>query len=120
MEWCTLQASSVGIQAIRKTMKRKSRSQTLLAGRVRCSRQTIGSLLKGNPIDEDIVEAICQELGLDWQEMIVKEAESSTEDDLEIQDLIADIRQRIELMVKKECGKMRVLDMEQDIALEAV
>jgi len=72
--------------------------------------------LKGNPIDEDIVEAICQELGLDWQEMIVKEAESS-EDDIEIKDLIADIRQRIEPMVKKECGKMRVLDMEQDIAL---
>ena len=28
-----------------------------------------------------------------------------------------DIRQRIEPMIKKECGKMRVLDMEQDIAL---
>ena len=112
----TLQVSSAGIKAIRKTIKLKNWSQTLLAGRVRCSRQTIGSLLKGNPIDEDIVEAICQELGLDWQEIIIKEAELS-EDDLEIKDLIADIRQRIEPMVKKECGKMRVLDMEQDIAL---
>ena len=112
----TLQASSVGIQAIKRAIKRKKWSQDLLAGRVGCVRQTIGSLLKGNPIDEDIVEAVCQELGLDWQEIIIKEAELS-QDDLEIKDLIADIRQRIEPMVKKECGKMRVLDMEQDIAL---
>ncbi len=114
----TLQASSVGIQAIKRAIKRKKWSQDLLAGRVGCVRQTIGQhLYKGDPIDEDYFLAICQELGLDWQEMIVKEAELSTEDDLEIKDLIADIRQRIEPMVKKECGKMRVLDMEQDIAL---
>jgi predicted NACHT family NTPase len=117
MGWRTLQVSSAGIKAIRKTIKIKDWSQTLLAGRVRCSRQTIGSLLKGNPIDEDIVEAVCQELGLDWQEIIIQEAESSVEDDLEIKDLIADIRQRIEPMVKKECRKMQVLDLEQDIAL---
>jgi predicted NACHT family NTPase len=114
----TLQASSLGIETIKRAMKRKKWSQDLLAGRVGCVRQTIGQhLYKGDPIDEDYFLAICQELGLDWQEMIVQEAESSSEDDLEIQDLITDIRQRIEPMVKKECGKMRVLDMEQDIAL---
>jgi predicted NACHT family NTPase len=114
----TLQASSVGIEIIKKAIKRKKWSQDLLAGRVGCVRQTIGQhLYKGDPIDEDYFLAICQELGLDWQEMIVQEAESSSEDDLEIKDLIVDIRQRIEPMVKKECGKMRVLDMEQDIAL---
>jgi predicted NACHT family NTPase len=113
----TLQVSSAGIQAIRKIMRRKKRSQEYLAGCAGCVRQTIGSLLKGNPVDEDIVEAICQELGLDWQEIIIQEAELSAEDDLEIKNLIADIRQRIEPIVKKECGKMRVLDMEQDIAL---
>lgn len=114
----TLQASSVGIQAIKRAIKRKKWSQDLLAGRVGCVRQTIGQhLYKGDPIDEEYFLAICQELGLNWQEMIVQEAELSTEDDLEIKDLIADIRQRIEPMVKKECGKMRVLDMEQDIAL---
>lgn len=114
----TLQASSVGIETIKKAIKRKKWSQDLLAGRVGCVRQTIGQhLYKGDPIDEDYFLTICQELGLDWQEMIVKEAELSEENDLEIQDLIVDIRQRIEPIVKKECGKMRVLDMEQDIAL---
>ncbi len=113
----TLQASSVGIETIKKAIKRKKWSQDLLAGRVGCVRQTIGQhLYKGDPIDEEYFLAICQELGLNWQEMIVQEAELS-ENDLEIQDLIADIRQRIEPIVKKECGKMRVLDMEQDIAL---
>ena len=87
-----------------------------LAGVAGCSRQTIWSLLKGNPVKEKTFWAVCQELGLDWQEIIIKEAELS-EDDLEIKDLIDDIRQRIEPMVRKECGKMRVLDMEQDIAL---
>ena len=50
----TLRASSVGIQKIKKTMKRKRWSQDLLAGRVGCVRQTIGQhLYKGDPIDED-------------------------------------------------------------------
>ncbi len=113
----TLQASSVGIQAIKRAIKRKKWTHGELAIAAECTRSTIWSLLQGNPVKEGIFWAICQELGLDWQEMIVQEAELSGQNDLEIQDLIADIRQRIEPMVKKECGKMRVLDMEQDIAL---
>jgi predicted NACHT family NTPase len=113
----TLQASSVGIQAIKREIKRKKWTHDYLTGVAECTRPTIWSLLQGNPVKEDIFWEICQELGLDWQEMIVQEAESSEENDLEIKDLIADIRQRLEPIVKKECGKMRVLDMEQDIAL---
>ncbi len=114
----TLQASVEGIKKIEGAIELNTKwTHDYLAGVAGCSRQTIWSLLKGNPVKEKTFWAVCQELGLDWQEMIVQEAESSSEDDLEIQDLIADIRQRIEPMVKKECGKMRVLDMEQDIAL---
>ena len=97
----TLQASSVGIQAIKRAIKQKKWSQDYLAGVAECTRQTIWSLLKGNPIDEGYFLAICQELGLDGQEIIIKTVELSEENDLEIKDFIADIRQRIEPMVRK-------------------
>ena len=113
----TLQASVGGIKKIEGAIELNTKwTHDYLAGVAGCSRQTIWSLLKGNPVKEKTFWAVCQELGLDWQEIIIKEAELS-EDNLEIKDLIADIRQRIEPMVKKECGTMRVLDMEQDIAL---
>ena len=114
----TLQASVGGIKKIEGAIELNTKwTHDYLAGVAGCSRQTIWSLLKGNPVKEKTFWAVCQELGLDWQEIIIKEAESSTEGDPKIQDLIVDIRQRIEPIVKRECGKMRVLDMEQDIAL---
>ena len=112
----TLRASETGIKEIKKAMKRPKRTQDYLAGCAGCVRQTIGSLLQGKPIDEEVFWSVCQELGLAWQEIVIVETES-IENEQEIKDLIAEVRQKIKPMVKKECGTMRVLDMEQDITL---
>ena len=112
----TLTASPEGIGTIRKTLKRLKKTQTYLAGMVGCSRQTIGSLLKGNPIDCDIFMDVCQKLGLNWETIAVSESIPSL-DEIEIDVLVAEIREQVRPCIDRECGTMRVLDMTQPIGL---
>jgi predicted NACHT family NTPase len=114
----SLQASPQGIQDIKKALKRKKRSQTYIAGAVRCSRQTIWSLLQGNPTDCDVFMEVCSQLELDWKEIV--EPESSELEQIENQDidaLVQDVRQQIQPYIQERCGTMRVLDMTQPIGL---
>ncbi|HTL88839.1 MAG TPA: helix-turn-helix transcriptional regulator, partial [Leptolyngbya sp.] len=63
----SLQASPDGCTLIRKILKRKKMSQTLLSAKVVCSRQTIWSLLHGNAIDCDVFLEVCKQLDLNWE-----------------------------------------------------
>ncbi|HEY9609496.1 NACHT domain-containing protein, partial [Allocoleopsis sp.] len=77
----SLRASSQGIQDIKKALKRKKWSQTYIAGAVGCSRQTIWSLLQGNPTDCDVFMEICTQLGLNWEEIVEPESPQLQQDD---------------------------------------
>jgi len=115
----SLRASAVGIGSIRQALKRKKYSQTTLAARVGCSRQTIWSLLHGNAIDCDVFMQICTELSLVWDEMAEPElVDDSDRPDLEA--LVAKARDRGQQDIEKRCGTMRVLDMTQPIGLGAI
>ena len=111
-------ASPQGIQTIKKTLKRNKWSQTYLAGTVNCSRQTIWSLLQGNPIDCDVFMEVCTQLGLNWEETAEPESpEQEQNDSQDIDALVREVRQRIQPYIQERCGTMRVLDMSQPIAL---
>jgi predicted NACHT family NTPase len=89
-----------------------------LAGAVNCSRQTIWSLLQGNPIDCDVFMEVCTQLGLNWEEIAepeVPEQEQNNSPDIDA--LVREVRQRIQPYIQERCGTMRVLDMRQPIAL---
>ncbi|HEY9599972.1 MAG TPA: NACHT domain-containing NTPase [Allocoleopsis sp.] len=114
----SLQASPEGIQIIKKALKRKKQSQTYIAGAVGCSRQTIWSLLQGNPTDYGVFMDVCSQLGLNWEEIV--EPESSEPEQNESQNidaLVQDVRQQIQPYIQERCGTMRVLDMTQPIGL---
>ncbi len=114
----SLQASPQGIQALRKALKKKQGGQTYVAGAVGCSRQTIWSLLQGNPIDCDVFMDVCAELGLNWEEITEPELPEPEQDDSQdIDALVQEVRQRIQPYIQERCGTMRVLDMTQPIAL---
>lgn len=115
----SLQASPVGIDLIRKTLKRKRLSQTVLAVKVDCSRQTIWSLLNGNAIDCDVFLEVCKELGLNWEEIAVPER-PELENSPEIDALVERARQQGYADIDRRCGWMRVLDMRQPIGIAAI
>ncbi|HEY9627119.1 MAG TPA: NACHT domain-containing NTPase [Coleofasciculaceae cyanobacterium] len=114
----SLQASTAGIQAIKKALKRKSGGQTYLAGAVGCSRQTIWSLLQGNAIDFDFFTKACAELGLNWEEIAKPEATEPEQPEADrIAALVQATREQVRSYIQQQCGTMRVLDMTQPIAL---
>lgn len=114
----SLRASLQGIQAIKKALKRKKWSQTYIAGAVDCSRQTIWSLLQSNPTDCDVFMEVCTQLGLNWEEIAEPEMlEPEQNHSPDINALLEEVRQGIQPYIQERCGTMRVLDMNQPIAL---
>lgn len=115
----SLQASPDKIDLIKKMLKRKKLSQTVLAAKVNCSRQTIWSLLNGNAIDCNVFLDVCRELGLNWEEIAVPEL-PELKSSPEIDALVDRARQQGYADIDRRCGWMRVLDMRQPIGIAAI
>ncbi|MDP8964562.1 MAG: hypothetical protein M3O33_11385, partial [Cyanobacteriota bacterium] len=108
----SLQASLQSIQAIKKALKRKKWSQTYIAGAVGCSRQTIWSLLQGNPTGCDVFMEVCAQLGLNWEEIAKPElSEPEQNDSQDIDALVRDVRSRAHADTEyiERIGTMRML-----------
>ncbi|MFB2937143.1 NACHT domain-containing NTPase [Aerosakkonemataceae cyanobacterium BLCC-F154] len=117
----TLQASAEGIKKIKAALKKKKWTQDYLAGCVGCHRQTIWSLLKGNPIDYDCFIDICSQLKLEQNEIVKDELiEENQQSKINIDVLVQEVRQKIKPFIQERCGTMRVLDMTQPIGLNDI
>jgi predicted NACHT family NTPase len=115
----SLQASAQGIQTIKKALRSQKLSQQYLADLVGCSRQTIWSLLQGNPTDWNVFTGICQQLSLKWEE--IAETESVVQPNSSTaEEIIQRLRNGIKPYIQERCGTMRVLDMEHPIGLNAI
>ncbi len=114
----TLQASTQGIKDIRKALKRKQGGQTYLAGAVHCSRQTIWSLLQGNPIDCDVFMNVCTELGLKWEDIAEPEAAEAVQNkDSNLDALVQDVRSRLHDDIQRLHGIMPLWDVDRWVPL---
>lgn len=117
----SLQASIQGIQAIKKALKRKQGGQTYLAGVVHCSRQTIWSLLQGNPTDCEVFMDVCKELGLEWEDIAeVEPTEPEQNNNLKLDELVREVRKAIKPIIQGKCGTMQVLYMNEPISLNTL
>ena len=108
----SLQASPQGIQIIKKALRKKKGGQTYVAGAVGCSRQTIWSLLQGNPTDCDFFIGVCKELKLNWEEMAEPELpEPEQNDSQDIDALVQEVRSRAHADTQyiERTGTMRML-----------
>jgi predicted NACHT family NTPase len=120
----TLQASTQGIKDIRKALKRKQGGQTYLAGAVHCSRQTIWSLLQGNPIDCDVFMNVCTELGLKWEDIAEPEAAEAVQNkDSNLNALVQEVRSRLLPFITAPhsiIGTMRMFSVSQPVPVDKI
>ncbi len=114
----TYRTSQEGIEEVNAAWKLyPNQSKTYLAGVVGVkSRTTIHSFFAGKPVKCETFQKICQELGLQWRSIADLETEEiEIESTPEIDSLVQTIRQQVSPDILHRCGKMRILDMEQEI-----
>ncbi len=85
------------------------------------SRATVAKAFKGEPVDRGIFIGLCDLLGLNWQEVAElatgePPAPKVASDAIDV----AWVRSQVEADLRRRCGTMRVLDMEQPIALGTI
>ena len=114
-------ASSEGLNRAKKEFKKKGWTQQLLADFADCSRPVVSNFLQGKPVDKQKFIGICEALKLDWGEIAEIEASEQTKlQEVEISELVSEIRAAVRDSVEKECGTMRVLDMTRPIELNDI
>jgi predicted NACHT family NTPase len=78
------------------------------------SRATVAKFFKGDPVARGIFIGLCDLLELNWQEVAELETNNADEVDIEW------VRSQVEADLRRRCGTMRVLDMEQPITLGTI
>jgi len=68
-------ASKEGLKKLDQAFKIKGKTQDYLAGAVGCTRQTVGKLFAGRPLEKRLFQALCHELNLDWGDIAELESE---------------------------------------------
>jgi predicted NACHT family NTPase len=113
----TLRASITGIQKAQAALKGyHGKHKTYLAGEAGCSRTKVYDFFKGQKVQDEIFKNICTALDLDWRSIAdLETAEIEIESTPEIDSLVQTIRQQVSPDILHRCGKMRILDMEQEI-----
>jgi transcriptional regulator with XRE-family HTH domain len=86
----SLRASEAGIKQIRKAMKQGGFTQKALAEALGISRSVITVLFRGEAIDKENFDRLCDFLCLDWKEI---RGEDVVSDDLD--HLVKEVKQKI-------------------------
>ncbi|MGI0493207.1 NACHT domain-containing protein [Alkalinema pantanalense CENA528] len=120
----SLQATPEGIEQAKVALKGMRLNRTTLRQRLTLSRQPVDNFFKGKNVSNDIFVQICEVLNLDWQvvagiagttpEVVASQREG---EQVDIQALVQQTREAVRPYIQKQCGTMRVLDMEQPIEL---
>lgn len=138
----SLSATSQGVHLAKQALTKAGWTQKSLSILVRCSRQPITNFFKGEAIAQVIFLRICEQLGLDWQEVAdfgaittapVKQASPPSQTAIsrpglnslevaqeDITGLVQDLRQQVYAPIQERCGTMRILDMSYPIGVEDI
>ncbi|WP_228059075.1 NACHT domain-containing protein [Nostoc sp. LEGE 06077] len=131
----SLKATEAGITKAETALTSKGWSRqelaecTTVAGKVATQGidiQVIHKFFTGKPVDRRYFVAICKALELSWEEISglppapTGSSQTDSNDLLEIENLVVRIRLRLRPDIQEQCGKMRVLDMNQPIGLEDI
>ncbi|MHC5938892.1 NACHT domain-containing protein [Nostoc sp.] len=115
----SLSSSPEGMQKAERALIRYSLTQKALADELEVTRQPIGKFFTGKPVDRNLFVQICDRLGLEWEE-IVAEPEVNQDNNIEIDAIVQEVREKIKPLIQECCGTMRVLDMTQPIGLNDI
>ena len=117
-------ATEAGIKLARIALTGKKLTQEKLALDSKIARSTVSNFFAGKPVDRQIFVTICEELKLDWKEisgqLTSQSGKGSESESIDIEALVKLARERCAEDIRKRCGTMRVLDMEQPVALSDI
>jgi DNA-binding XRE family transcriptional regulator len=121
----SLCCSIEGIEKARKALIRFSLTQKALAQELEVTRQPIGKFFTGKPVDRNLFVQICDRLDLEWEEVVAEppresEVEVEQNNDINIDALVQEVREKIKRRIQNDCGTMRVLEMTQPIGLNDI
>jgi predicted NACHT family NTPase len=114
-------ASGYGLKQAKSAFDKKFSSHQSCATIVGCSRQVVGQFLRREPVETEIFKSICAELGLKWEEIAELDADIQPPiQDVDLNELVREVRDKVSASIQKRCGTMRVLDMEQPITIDSI
>jgi predicted NACHT family NTPase len=114
-------ASVEGLKKAELAFNTKGKTQEYLAGSVGCTRQVVINFFARRTVATRFFQAICTELGLEWGEIAELDADiQSPIQDVDLDELVRDVRDKVSASIQKRCGTMRVLDMEQPITIDSI
>ena len=123
----SLKVSLDYLQKVKRQLERKGMTQKQLADFVECSSQPVSKFFTGKPVDRTLFIIICQQLDLDYQEVIdITNRKNDISDEiiqkfnLDINALVKEVRQKIHQNIISQCGTMRVLDMSYPIGVSDI
>jgi predicted NACHT family NTPase len=117
----SLKASVEGLKKADCAFKLKGKTQDYLAGSVGCNRGAVVNFFARRTVATEFFQAICTELGLEWGEIAELDADSQPSiPDVDLDELVREVRTKVSASIQKRCGTMRVLDMEQPITIDSI
>lgn len=122
----SLIATETGIKLARIALTSKKLTQEKLAldEKISITRSTASNFFVGKPVDRQIFVKICEKLEINWQEICgqlkLQSEQADESENIDIEALVKLARERCAEDIRKRCGTMRVLDMEQPVALSDI
>jgi predicted NACHT family NTPase len=117
----SLKASVEGLKKALSAFKLKGKTQEYLAGSVGCNRGVVINFFARKTVATSLFQAICTELGLEWGEIAELDADIQPPiQDVDLDALVREVRNKVSASIQKRCGTMRVLDMEQPITIDSI
>lgn len=118
----SLQLSEEGKQKAQNALTDRCLTQAELAKQLNFSRETVSKFFRGQPVDRKYFVDICEDLGLEWDEVVVKKPIKTSPDKItyhtnEIDILVQEVRQKCYEKIQYQCGTMRMLDINKPIAI---
>lgn len=122
----SLRLSSEYFAEAEKKLKQKGWTRKQLADFAECSSQPVSKFFNGKSVERSIFIRICQELNLDVEQVTFTVndekigSDLNASENLDIDILVQQVRQKIQPFILTQCGTMRVLDMSYPIGVDNI
>jgi energy-coupling factor transporter ATP-binding protein EcfA2 len=120
----SLTPTPTGLAVARQALSQKGLTQVELVRELHCSRQPISNFFGGRAIEQRLFIAICNRVGLDWQEIAGMKTLASTAvevtQSVNTQTLVRRMREQVQAEIARRCGPIRILGLNTPIDPEEI
>jgi predicted NACHT family NTPase len=120
----SLTPTPTGLAVARQALSQKGLTQVELVRELHCSRQPISNFFGGRAIEQRLFIAICNQVGLDWQEIAGMKTMASPAVEVvksgDTQFLVRQKRREVQAEIDRRCGLIKILGLTTPIELEKI